>query len=181
MVVIVEESVAKAAAVADEPSVRVVPRASADRRRSRGLDADAVLDVIRDAGPRAVILARPVWADPAVAALPVLGAVADRDVVWLPEDHARAAWATALISRWAPEVDRDDLVRRAQVAVGLAGLPSSSLPLRPWGLDGQPVPAVRADALARWCACAWRRCDWCEAGGVADAPCPACGHAGAAS
>ena len=75
----------------------------------------------------------------------------------------------------------DDLLRRAQVAVGLAGMSPENLPLRPWGEDELMVPAVGADALARWCDCAWRPCRWCDAGGAAQGPCPACGDRGTAA
>lgn len=174
-VLVADEALVLAAGVAAGAAVRAVPRASGGRRRPARLDPDAVIDVLADAGPGAVVLARPAWADPPMSSLAALGVVLGCDVVWLPEDDAPAAWALALIASWAAESPPVELVRRAQVAVGLALMAPASLPRRPWGVDDVPVPAVAPDALGRWCDCAWTACEWCDQGGAAGAPCPSCG------
>lgn len=172
---VVDADVATEACLTGRPAVHVVP---ALRRRQRRLDAGDVIDVLDQAGVDALVLARPPWREPALAPLPALSVVLGREMLWLPADVTPAAWAAALIAAWARSTPADDLSRRAQVAVGLASMSPGSLPTRPWGPDGTPVPAMAGDSLARWCDCAWRPCGWCDAGGVDAAPCPACGHRG---
>jgi hypothetical protein len=176
--IVVDEAVAGPATADEAGIIHRVPRTMSGRRGSGRLDPDMAIEVITDAGDRAIVLARPVWADPAMSPLPALAVAMGHEVVWLPHEAPAAAWATCLIASWAPALDRADLLRRAQVAVGLAHLPMPALPRRPWGVDGTDVPALSADALGRWCECAWTPCGWCPAGGAASARCPACGHAG---
>lgn len=145
-------------------------------RRDARVDGEAVLDLLEAAGGDALVLARPPWADPATAPLAAMGIVLGRDLVWLPPEVPAAGWAAALIAAWARDAQPRDLLRRAQVAAGLASMSPENLPLRPWGEEGVMVPAVGADALGRWCDCAWRPCRWCDAGGAGHAPCPSCGE-----
>ena len=176
--IVVDEAVA-GPRMPDEPGViHRVPRAMAGRRGGARLDPDTAIEVITAAGGGAIVLARPVWADPAMSPLPALAVAMGHEVVWLPQEAPAASWATCLIASWAPALHHDDLLRRAQVAVGLASLPPPALPRRPWGVDGTDVPALSADALGRWCECAWTPCGWYPAGGAASARCPSCGHAG---
>lgn len=176
--IVVDEAVAGGGMPAAHGVVHRVPRTMAGRRGAVRLDPDVVIDAISGAGSEAIVLARPIWADPAMSPLPALAVVLGHDVVWLPDDVPAAAWATCLIASWASTHDHDELLRRAQVAVGLASLPAPALPRRPWGADDTPVPALCADALARWCGCAWTPCPWCTSGGAAAARCPSCGHTG---
>ncbi|MSO44217.1 MAG: hypothetical protein EXQ74_02730 [Thermoleophilia bacterium] len=175
-IIVMDSAIAEVAGVARHPAVRPVVRASVGRRCTRATQTDGVLDVLAAADGRAIVLARPPWADPPLAVLPALAMLAGHEVIWLAADEAPAAWAAALITRWAEAMPPEDLVRRAQVAVGLAMMSPARLPSRGWGVGGQMVPALRAGAVGRWCDCAWRPCEWCEAGGIADAPCPSCLH-----
>lgn len=175
---VVDGQVADEACVDGHPGVHAVPMPG--RRRHR-LDAGEVIDVLDAAGPHALVLARPPWREPALAPLPALCMALGREMLWLPADLAPAAWAAALITAWARTTPPADLPRRAQVAVGLACMAPESLPTRDWGPGRARVPAMAGDSLARWCDCAWRPCDWCDAGGMESAPCPACGHRGTAS
>jgi len=170
---VMSHEVAAAAGLADAGGVRATPPLG---RRASRIDAEAVVDVLDDAGRGALVLARPPWADPSMAPLAAISIVLGRDLVWLPPEVPAAGWAAALIATWSRDCEPDDLLRRAQVAVGLASMSPANLPLRPWGEDELMVPAVGADVLARWCDCAWRRCRWCHAGGANRAPCPSCGE-----
>lgn len=172
---VVEHAAARDAGLLERAGVTVVP--SARRRRER-VDADDVLDALDAAGPEALVLTRPPWSEPTLAPLAALSVVTGREMLWLPPDLGRAAWAVALIAAWARTTPADDLLRRAQVAAGLATLPPGHLPMRAWGPDDAPVPAMTSDSLARWCDCAWQECQWCDGGGVGHAPCPSCGHRG---
>lgn len=168
---VVDHAVAAASGLGDDPGARAVPPPP---RRSGRLAADQVIDVLESAGPEALVMARPPWSDASTAPLPALAVVMGIDVLWLPPAIGPAAWACSLVASWARTTPPDDLLRRAQVAVGLAGMSPAALPLREWGPDGTPVPAMGPDAVARWCDCAWCRCDWCGQGGMDGAPCPAC-------
>lgn len=170
---VMSHEVAEAAGLLQADGVHAAP---APVRRAGRVDGDAVIDLLDMAGREALVLARPPWADPAMAPLAAISIVLGHDLLWLPPEVPAAGWAAALIAAWARDAEPDDLLRRAQVAVGLAAMSPVNLPLRPWGEDEVMVPAVGADALARWCDCAWRPCRWCGAGGAADAPCPSCGE-----
>lgn len=170
---VMSHDVAEAAGLTEAPGVWSTP---APGRRASRVDAEAVVDVLDAAGSGALVLARPPWADPAAAPLAAIAIVLGRDLLWLPPGIPAAGWAAALIAAWSRDSDPDDLLRRAQVAVGLASMSPENLPLRPWGEDELLVPAVGTDALARWCDCAWRPCRWCDAGGAGRAPCPSCGE-----
>lgn len=175
---VVDGEVAAEACVDAHEGVHVVPAPS---RRSRRLDAAAVIEVLDVAGADALVLARPPWREPALAPLPALAVVLGREMLWLPADLAPAAWAVALITSWSQSTPASDLPRRAQVAVGLACMAPESLPTRSWGAGDARVPAMAGDSLARWCDCAWHECDWCDAGGLQGVACPACGHRGVAA
>lgn len=175
--VVVDGEVAAEACVEGYAGVHAVPVA-ARRRARRRLDALHVIEVLDGAGSDALVLARPPWSDPALAPLPALSVVLGREMLWLPADLTSAAWAVALITAWAHSTPAGDLLRRAQVAVGLACMPPESLPTRAWGPGDARVPAMTGDSLARWCDCAWQECDWCDAGGLGGRACPACGHRG---
>lgn len=166
--------VAEAAGVAADPGVVAIPRG-----RRGGADADAVTDVVAGAPAPAVVLVRPPWADAAMAPVPAVALLLGREVVWLPADLGEAAWAAALVVAWAADAGPADLVRRAQVAVGLATLPRCRLPRRPWGSGRLPMPALAPAALGRWCDRLWEPCARCEGGGAPGAPCPRCRHLGA--
>lgn len=170
---VLSHDVAHAAGLLGVDGVRATPPVA---RRTSRVDAEAVVDTLESVGPGALVLARPPWADPAMAPLAAIGIVMGIDLLWLPPEVPAAGWAAALIAAWARDTHPDDLLRRAQVAVGLASMSPEHLPLRPWGEDHLMVPAVGADALARWCDCAWRPCRWCDAGGADRAPCPSCGE-----
>ena len=66
-------------------------RARVRRRRWADLDPDDVVAALDGAGPRALVLARPVLADPGARALPALAAIMGREVVRLPHTRSRAA------------------------------------------------------------------------------------------
>jgi len=170
---VMSHDVAEAAGLVDTHGVRATPPLG---RRASRIGAEAVMDVLDAAGHEALVLARPPWADPAMAPLAAIGIVLGRELLWLPPEVPAAGWAAALIAAWSRDGDPDDLLRRAQVAVGLASMSPANLPLRPWGEDGVLVPAVGSEALARWCHCAWRPCRWCGSGGAGRAPCPSCGE-----
>ncbi len=170
---VVDHTVAVASGLDACPAARTVPPPG---RRAGRLAADQVIAVLEDAGPRALVMARPPWSDASTAPLPALAIVMGIDVLWLPPAIGAAAWASALVASWARTTPPDDLLRRAQVAVGLAGMAPSVLPVRELGPDGTPVPAMGPDAIARWCDCAWCPCAWCDEGGMHGAPCPSCGQ-----
>lgn len=170
---VVDHAVARASGLGDHPGARAVP---APPRRAGRLDADQVLEALDAAGADALVLARPPWSDATTAPLPAMAIVLGLDVLWLPPGIPAAAWAAALIAAWARTTPPCDLLRRAQVAVGLAAMPADRLPMRHWGPDGVQVPAMGPDALARWCDCAWYPCEWCDQGGMQGAPCPSCGQ-----
>ncbi len=174
--VVVEHSVGAEAGLLAHPGVYVV---AAPGRRPGRVDAADVMDALDGAGADALVLSRPPWCDPDVAPIPALSVVLGREVLWLPPDLPAAAWAAALVASWARTTPAHDLARRAQVAVGLAAMSPANLPARAWGPGGTRVPAMASESLARWCDCAWQPCGWCDAGGLARAPCPACGHRGA--
>ena len=170
--IVVDASVAGQAGVTGDDGVLVVR--AGDRRGGR---IETAAEVVAAAPADALVLARPPWADPFSAALAGLALLRGRDLVWLPPGLPEAGWATALIATWATDVRGSDLVRRAQVAVGLAALPACRLPRRPWGCDGSPMPALVADSLARWCDRLWEPCGHCAVGGGAPGtPCGHCGH-----
>lgn len=173
MTLVLAHDVADAAGLIGVPGVRATPPVA---RRASRLDAEAVVDVLGDAGPHDLVLARPPWADPATAPLAAISIVMGIDLLWLPPEVPAAGWAAALIAAWSRDAEASDVLRRAQVAVGLASMSPANLPLRPWGEEDLLVPAVGSDALARWCDCAWRPCRWCDAGGAGHAPCPSCGE-----
>jgi hypothetical protein len=149
----------------------------------RGLPAvEAMADEVAASPTTAVVLARPPWADPVAAAVAGVAMLLDREVVWLPSDLSQAAWASSLIVQWAATTSPDDLLRRAQVAVGLASLPACRLPRRPWGCERAPMPALRPIALARWCDRLWSPCAHCTTGGGAPGgTCGRCGHGAVAA
>lgn len=145
--------------------LRVVPRTDGRRLtggRPRALDAEAVLDVLADLPPRAIVLARPHAADPGAACLPQLAGLHGVPALRLPAAPEAAAWAVALAVHWAGS-GQDDLVRRLEVAVVLPAAPAGR------------HPAVRPPVLARWARCAWRPCGWCVGGGLPGR----CGRCGA--
>lgn len=172
-VLVLDHAVAEASGLGGDASARAVP--PPPRRQGRLL-AEQVIEVLEDAGPGALVMARPPWSDASTAPLPALAIVMGMEVLWLPPGIGPAAWACALVAAWARTTPPDDLLRRAQVAVGLAGMSPDTLPMREWGPHATPVPAMTPDALARWCDCAWCRCGWCDQGGMHGAPCPACGQ-----
>ena len=171
--IVVDHLVGAALGAGRAEGVHVVPRPA---RRARGLGADEVLDALEEAGPQALVLALPPWVHPQSEPLPVLARVADRELLWLPARIPAAAWAVRLIAGWARSSARGDLIRRAQVLMGLADASAVPLPRRQWGEDGPRVPAVGPRALARWCDCAWARCDCCPGGGLRAVGCPSCGR-----
>lgn len=179
--VVVDSAVAGAAGISGCDLVVVV--ATPERRRgSRAAGLDAAVDAVASATPGALVLARPPWADGAAAPLAALGVLLGCDVVWLPSGLVEAGWATALIVTWSAQSRGAQLMRRAQVAVGLAALPACRLPRMPWGVEALAMPAVGADALSRWCDRAWVPCERCELGGGAPGgPCARCGHSGVAA
>ncbi len=174
--IVLDHLVAAAAGLVDDDRVYAV---AAPGRRAARVDPEAIIDVLHAAGPGALVLALPPWVHPPVAPLAAVAAVLGRDLLWLPADLPAAVWAAGLICAWARTTPPDSLRRRAQVAVGLAGMAPAHLPMRPWGPDGVEVPAMGTGALARWCDCAWRPCRWCHDDGALGAPCPACGDMGA--
>lgn len=171
--IVVDHLVGAALGAGCVDGVHVVPRPA---RRARGLDADAVLDALEEAGPQSLVLALPPWVHPPSAPLPALARVTDRELLWLPARIPAAAWAVRLIAYWARSSARGDLTRRAQVLMGLAHARAVPLPRRQWGEDGPCVPAVGPRALARWCDCAWAPCDRCPGGGLHAVGCASCGH-----
>lgn len=170
-VVVVDWRVADAAGIAGDDHAVVVP----DGAR-RGGGVDAIADAVAAAPEAAMVLVRPPWADARASGLAGIAMMLGRDLVWLPPGLDEAAWAAALIVHWARETQGPDLIRRAQVAVGLAALPSCHLPRRPWGCDGSAMPALVADSLARWCDRLWAPCDHCAGGGAPGMSCGRCGH-----
>lgn len=170
--VMVDAPVADAAGIAGHAGVLLLPGSS-----RRGAPVDAMADVVASAPASVLVMARPPWVDPASAALAGIAMLLGRDLVWLPPGLAEAGWAAALIARWAQDTHGPDLLRRAQVAVGLAALPSCRLPRRPWGCAALPMPALMAESLARWCDRLWAPCTRCAGGGSAPGtPCGRCGH-----
>jgi len=169
--IVVQAPVADAAGLTATPGVMVLARGR------RGVpDVEAMADHVAAAPAAAVVLVRPPWAEPAAGALAAVAMLLDREVVWLPAGLPEAAWAGSLIVRWAASTAPGDLVRRAQVAVGLASLPACRLPRLPWGCERAPMPALRPIALARWCDRLWSPCAHCATGG--GAPGGTCGRCG---
>jgi hypothetical protein len=170
--IVVQEDVGEAAGLTTAPGVVVITCGR------RGLcDVETVADEVAASPASAIVLARPPWADPAAAALAGVSMLLNREVVWLPSGLSEAAWASSLVIQWAATAAPEDLVRRAQVAVGLASLPTCRLPRRPWGCERVPMPALRPTALARWCDRLWSPCPHCATGGGAPGGvCGRCGH-----
>ncbi|MCU0308562.1 MAG: hypothetical protein MUE51_12495 [Thermoleophilia bacterium] len=179
MGVVIDLAVARAAGLDPRGGVEVVPRPRARRRpgrrvRWRPLDPDAVLAAL-DADPGGLVLARSPAADPGAACLVGLARLLGHEVVLLPPGEAAAGWVAALGAEWAAGRAPAEVVRRAQAAAGVPGAPCA-VARREWGEEGVLVPALRPEALGRWCALAWRRCGWCARGGsLAGAPCGRCG------
>jgi hypothetical protein len=161
----------------------VVPVPRAERRRpSRrsprwaDLDAEATLETLVAAPRDAIVLARPVDADPGAACLAPLARLVGLDVLALPAAADLAAWTVAVAATWAA-TGEPNLVRALAVAAAL-GESEAALPRRPWGASGVAVPAVRPAVLARWAARAWRPCRWCRrGGGLLGVVCGRCGAA----
>ena len=170
--IVVDASVADAGGLTADDAIVTIPRG-----RGGHMQVDAVAEAVAATPGTTVVLARPPWADPSAAAMGAVAMILDREVVWLPAGLAEAGWATALIARWAAESPLGDVVRRAQVAVGLAALPACRLPRRPWGCARMQMPALRPGALARWCDRLWSPCAHCATGGgVPGGACGRCGH-----
>ena len=155
--IVVEQALASAGAAEPSEAVVVVSRARVRRRGWADLDPDDVVAALDGAGPRALVLARPVLADPGARALPALAAVMGREVVRLPGDDDAAAWVVAVAGALAGE--GADAARRLQVLVGATAAPA--LPRRPVGAGTTRMPALRPGVLARWAGCAWRPCGRC--------------------
>ena len=169
--IVVEQALASAGAAEPSEAVVVVSRARVRRRGWAALDPDDVVAALDGAGPRALVLARPVMADPGARALPALAVVMGREVVRLPGDDDAAAWVVAVAGALAGE--GADAARRLQVLVGATAAPA--LPRRQVGAGTTRMPALRPGVLARWAGCAWRPCGRCAGGGLPGAPCGRCG------
>lgn len=169
---VLDPTVADPAGVAATTHVVVLPRG-----RRGAPDPDAITDAMASASAPALVLVRPPWADAAAAPIPAVALLLGHDVVWLPGDLAEAAWAAGLIVAWAEGTAHRELVRRAEVAVGLAALPACRVPRRPWGSGRVAMPALGATTLGRWCDRLWAPCARCQGGGAPGAPCPRCRHA----
>lgn len=170
---VIDAAVADAAGIAAQPRVALLPRG-----RRGAADADAITEAMAQAPLPALVLVRPPWADPAMGPVAAVALLLAHRVVWLPAALAEAGWAAALIATWMDDVPHADLVRRAEVAVGLAALPSCRLPRRPWGGARAAMPALAPQSLGRWCDRLWEACPRCAGGGAPGAPCPRCRHAG---
>lgn len=170
---VAEESVARMVAGAGEGALVVVPRLRRGRAKGwEGLEADRVVDALVAAGPRAVVLARGLDADPGGAALPALGRVMGHRVVRLPRDPSEAAWMIAVAIH--PGFAGECLVRRLEALAGIASA-GGALPRRAIGAGGAAVPALRPAVLGKWAACAWRACRRCPGGGAEGGRCGRCG------
>lgn len=159
------------------PCVDVVARRPARRGGWRPIQGDAVVATLLAAGPRPVALARAPEADPGGSCLPALAATLGLDRVRLPDHADAAAWCVGVAVGWCT-AGESALARRLQVVAGAlarAAAGERGLPVREWGGEGVPVPALRPAVLARWAVRAWRPCRWCAAGGLPGAPCGSCG------
>jgi hypothetical protein len=170
---VAEESVARMVAGPRADALVVVPRVRARRGRGwQGLDADRVVDALVAAGPRAVVLARGLDADPGGGVLPALGRVMGHRIVRLPGDPSEAAWTIAVAVH--PGFAGESTVRRLEALAGVAST-GGALPRRTIGAGPAAVPALRPAVLGKWAACAWRACLRCAGGGVAGGVCGRCG------
>ncbi|MGD9696825.1 MAG: hypothetical protein AB7V42_14335 [Thermoleophilia bacterium] len=150
-------------------SIVVVPR----RRRRGGwmpLEADAVVDAIEEAGPRALVAARAAGDDPGASLLPGVAALMGRRIVRLPAEPDVAAWVIAMAGAWLAE--GEDICRALDVLAGAAACVAEP-PRR--GSGAASWLALRPRALVRWARRAWRPCLRCGAGGLVGAPCAGCG------
>ena len=159
--IVVEESLATLLGAA--PPVHRVGRMRS-RGRWRDITADAVLDALDAAGPRALVLARPGVADAGAIAVPSIARTTGREVVRLPGGLTGAAWTVAIGARVAHD-DRAALIRVLQVLAGIGGAASTHM------RDGLLNPAV----LVRWAQRAWHPCVRCAGGGLPGCPCGRCG------
>lgn len=154
---VVEEPVAALASPGRRP---VVPIPRGGRRAATPVRADDVVRAVERAGSGAVVLVRPLAADPALAVVAPLARMLGVPRVLLPADPAAAAWVITLAG--TAEVGDGALVDRLEVLAGIAACRGT-------------LPALRPAVIARWAARAWRPCGRCGRGGVHGAPCGGCG------
>ena len=157
--------------------LRTIPRRRTPwwRRGSRWapLDPADVIDALVQEPDPAVVLVRPSAADPGAACLGQLARLLGHRVVQLPHDPDEAAWSAGVAGS-LPGLSGEAFHRFLDV-VSCGPVVAAPAPRRPWGAGGIPVPALRPETLARWAACAWRRCGWCRHGGLPGARCATCG------
>ncbi|MFP5452171.1 MAG: hypothetical protein ACLGG9_10560 [Thermoleophilia bacterium] len=164
--VVAEASLVARLADRDLPGLRAIER---PRRRGRwaALDPDATAVAVADAGPGALVLARPPAADRGAAAVWVLARAMGREVLRLPHADGPAAWVVGCASRvWPGTGDREMALRALQVLSGTVSAgrcgPGAGSPAGP-------------RALTAWAGRAWRGCADCPGGGLPGAPCGRCG------
>lgn len=92
------------------------------------------------------------------------------DVLRLPDDPTAAAWVVS-VGAALVRADRAALVRVLEVLC--SGSDATPGPHRHW--NGGVVSALRPATIARWATRNWSPCSWCRGGGLANAPCSACG------
>lgn len=159
------------------PCIDVVARRPARGGRWRPIDADAAVATLLASGPRPVALARTPEADPGGSCLPALAAILGLDRVRLPDHADAAAWCVGVAAAWCA-AGEGALCRRLQAlagAISRAARGDRGLPVRQWGIEGVPVPALRPAVLARWAGRAWHPCRWCAGGGLLGTACGSCG------
>lgn len=143
-----------------------VVRRSHGRRGWARLDPEAVLDVLDEAGPEAIVLAPDPVEDPGAASLMALGRQRDHETVLLPGDRSRAAWVVAVAGRWAAS-DEPALLRRVQSVSALASACAD---------PAHPITRLGWRTLGRLAGALWRPCEWCRrGGGLPGARCSRCG------
>jgi hypothetical protein len=141
--------------------------------RWRPLNPNRVLDMLCDLPRPGVVLTRPAAVDPGAAFLATAARLVGHDVIMLPAALDEAIWSVGVTLALGVS-DAATLGRVLDVVCcGPGNAPSP--PRQIWGPTGLSVPALRPATLARWAYGAWRRCSWCDAGGLPGQRCRRCG------
>lgn len=131
--------------------------------RDHGLSADGVAAALTEAGPTAIVLARPVAGDPGAGPLRALASLPGRPpVVRLPLQRERAARVVGVAARCVQS--RLPLPVAARAIQVLAASP-------------EPPQDSLGERRLREAAAAWRPCDRCRGGGALPGHCAVCGAA----